>query len=77
MATITLNIPDAALPRVVDALCWTGGRSEDSTVVKGVFAKSVLVDLVRDRVVVYETQRAQEAARLAADAKVRAEVVIT
>jgi hypothetical protein len=77
MATIVLTIPDAVLPRVVDALCATGGREENSTVAKGVFAKRVLIDWVRDQVILNETRLAQEAARLTADAKARSEITIT
>jgi hypothetical protein len=75
MATITLTIADAALPRVIDALCATGGRDEDSPAPKGQFAKDVLIDWVRSQVVLHETQQAAETARLAAYARARAEVL--
>jgi hypothetical protein len=77
MATITLTIPDAVLPRVVDALCSYGDRAEDAAVAKGAFAKGVLIEWVTGVTFAYETRLAAEAARVAADAKARAEVTIT
>jgi small neutral amino acid transporter SnatA (MarC family) len=77
MAIIPLNIPDAVLPRVIDALCAHGGREEDSTVPKPQFAKAVLVAWVKDVVYAHEARIATEQARIAADKKARAEVVIT
>ena len=77
MATITLTIPDAALPRVVDALCAYGGQAADSPVAKGAFAKGVVGSWVKSIVRAHEAQQAAEAARLAAEVKADAEVTIS
>lgn len=77
MAVITLTIPDAVLPRVIDALCLEGQREEDSPIAKPAFAKSVVVAWVRDVVIKHETRSAMETARLTADGRARSEVTIT
>lgn len=67
MATITLNIPsDAALARIVNALCDDAGWSAASGVTKAAFAKKVVADMVRDRVQAAETAKAQRDAVAAA-----------
>lgn len=51
MATITLNIPDAALSRVVDALCARGNwRDVETDGPKGAFAKRELARWLREEV---------------------------
>ena len=77
MATITLTIPDAALPRVVDALCVYGGRSADSALAPGAFARGVVAAWVKGIVVAHETQVAAEAARIAAETRTDAEVSVS
>jgi hypothetical protein len=62
MATITLNIPDAALPRVVDALCARAHWSPDLGVAKGPFAKAALAQWLREETLRYELSVAQAAA---------------
>ena len=64
MATITLNIPDAVIPRVVDALCAAGHWSEDLGVTRNAFAKQEVARMVRERVVAIETEQARVAAEV-------------
>lgn len=83
MAVIPLNVPDAALPRVIDALCWEGGYDTlelpegEAPPPRAQFAKSRVVRFVRETVRNHEANVAQEAARAKAVAKADAEVVIT
>jgi hypothetical protein len=77
MATITLNVPDAVLPRVVEALCVYGQRPDDSPEARGVFAKGVVVAFVRHVTMAHEAQQAAESARAAAEARAAADVTIT
>jgi hypothetical protein len=77
MATITLTIPDAALPRLVDALCALGGWEADSPIARGAFARGVLIAWARDQVVAHEARLARQAAEQEASTKARVEVVIT
>jgi hypothetical protein len=74
MATITLTIPDAVMPRVVDALCAEGGYVSGS---RGAFAKQQVVDHVRRVVRQYESRVARDAAGAAADSAADAEILIT
>ncbi len=60
MASITLTIPDALLPRVVSALCQYGAVPQTNA-----NAKAVVVDWVKATVYAIEAQAA-EAARPAA-----------
>ena len=69
MATITLNIPDAALPRVVDALCALDGY-EPGSGPKGAFAKQVLIRIVKQTVKNHEAEIARRTAAAKADSEV-------
>lgn len=60
MATISITIPDAALPRVRDALCITAGK--DST---NANAKLVVAEFVKTMTQQYELQLATQAANAA------------
>lgn len=77
MAAITITIPDAVLPRVLDAFAahygWTGGGGQT----KAQFARQKLQDHVVAVVRAYEAGGAAEAARLAAAAKVDSEITLT
>jgi hypothetical protein len=77
MAQIVLTIPDAVLPRVIDALCIDGQRPATSPVPKGQFAKQQIIDHVMRVVRQVEAQQAAEAARATADAAAATDVVIT
>lgn len=77
MATIVLNIPDAVLPRVVDALCAEGRRPEDSPISKGQFAKNMVIAYVREVVRTQEAMAARIVAEREATAAVARDVTIT
>ena len=62
MATITINIPDAAVPRVLEAMCSTGGYEPSDGLTKGAFAKRMLAQYVKRIVFEYEAMTAQRAA---------------
>lgn len=62
MATISLTIPDAALPRVIDALCARGHWSTETGVAKGPYAKTVLAQWLKEEVQRYEKAQAEQAA---------------
>lgn len=61
MAQITLTIPDAAITRVVDALCAGGHWSADLDITRNAFAKREVARLVRERVVMIEDMQAKAA----------------
>jgi len=60
MAQILLNIPDAQVQRVIDALCallkTPTGASVDPT---PALAKGVLIDMIKERVKFYEEEKAR------------------
>lgn len=70
MANLQITIPDAMLPRVLDAFASTYGyRPTDGT--RAQFARKKLAEHVRGVVQSYEVQKASEqAAQTAADAAV-------
>lgn len=59
MASITINIPDDQVARVVDALCATGHWSADLGVTKNAYAKSEAQRLIKERVLRWESTQAQ------------------
>jgi hypothetical protein len=77
MAIIQLTIPDAVLPRVIDALCANGQRPDDSPLTRAQFARQQIITYVTRVVRQYEAQQAAEAARATADAVAASQIVIT
>lgn len=84
MATITLTIPTAAMPRVIDALCDRGNYDqvvaqlpEQEWPTRGEFAKRQVIDWVATVTRNYEGERDAKAARAAAISKADSEVLIT
>lgn len=88
MATITLNIPDAVIPRVIDALCarddYEGRKTaflaenpEGTFPNRPAFAKAVIVDFVKTVTRHYEAEGAAGAAHKTALEKADAGIVIT
>lgn len=69
MATLSIEIPDAQLPRVAAAFGHPGGGPGAAAAVK-----AALVQFLRDRAALYEMGVAGEAARAQARARVEAEV---
>jgi hypothetical protein len=77
MAQICLDIPDAVVTRVVNALCIDGARPEDSPLTKGQFAKQHVARYVKRVVREVEARIARDDAGTAAAAAADAEIVIT
>jgi len=87
MATITFNLPDPALPRLVDAICakfgyrstLEGGAPNPET--RGQFALRIVRETMKGWVKEYEAtnaaQNAASSARAAAEASVDADIAIT
>lgn len=65
MAQITLDIPTAALPRVVEMLCARGHWNAELGIAKGVFARQVHAEWLKEETLRYERRIAQEAAAAA------------
>lgn len=62
MATISLNVPDAQMSRVVDALAVAGDYNPDVDGPKGAFAKEYVIRMVRQTVLSVErAEREREA----------------
>jgi hypothetical protein len=66
MAQIQIQIPDAVLPRVLDAFAAVYGWKADSGQTKAQFARAQLVALIRYVVATHEANAAAETARRAA-----------
>ena len=60
MAQITINIPDAVQPRVVDAICAQTGW--DGSTTKAVWARTQIIKYVKSLVVAFEASSAGQAA---------------
>jgi len=60
MANITLTIPDAQVPRVINALCagLKTPTGQDATPTAAL-AKQVLIGIVKSRVIMYEEEQAR------------------
>lgn len=63
MANINLQIPDAQLQRVIDALC--ASRTDPVTLQPipptGPNAKAIVIAWIKDQVLAYETEKARKA----------------
>lgn len=73
MATFTLDVSDAQIPRIAASLGWRS-IAEDGP--RGAFIKAQVKAFLIGRVGVLEGQSAAEAARLAAHAKAATEIGI-
>ena len=62
MATVTLTIPDAAMPRITEAFASTYGWNAQMGVTKAAFAKDQVIQFVKRTVVEAETRAAKQAA---------------
>jgi hypothetical protein len=62
MATICIDIDNAQLNRVVDALCAAGGWTAELGVTKSAFAKQEAARIIRERVVSIERHTLLQAA---------------
>lgn len=76
MATISIDIPDAVVPRVLDAFAatysWPG-----TGLTKGQFAKQCLANYVKEVTKAYEASKAAEDARKAAADAANADITAT
>lgn len=64
MASISVNIPDKHIDRVVEALAMSGHWTEDLGVTKPVYAKQVVQQMIKERTLTYERRVLQENAVL-------------
>jgi hypothetical protein len=54
MAQITINIPDAVLPRVINGLCDNNGYTVGSGLTRAQYAKKVVIDYIKGNVAALE-----------------------
>lgn len=63
MATILLTIPDAQMPRAIDALCLAGGwRTIELDGARGAFAKAMVIRFIRETTLEVEKTKATKVA---------------
>lgn len=62
MAQLTLNIPDAMMPRVIDALAARGHWTDMTGTPKPAYAKQVLADWLKEETMRYERREAERKA---------------
>jgi len=77
MAKIDINIPDAVLPRVLDAFAAAYGYNAEKDGTKAEFAKAQVVRFVMEIVRANEVEVVVSTARKAAVTKAEKEVVIS
>lgn len=75
MATMTITIPDAVAPRVLDALADRGGW--DGTGNKAAFAKGVVIDYIMSVTRNREAEKDAATARDAAMAKATRDIALS
>jgi hypothetical protein len=81
MAQITINIPDAAMPRVIDA--WGAGYSSTlpdgspNPQTKAQYARAKIISALKNRVVIYESGEASRVAARSAKQKAESEIAIS
>jgi hypothetical protein len=83
MATISITIPDAVVPRITNAIAANGGWSpllNDGSVnplTKNAFSKKWLIDQILQQVRIYEVAQASQTAAATASDNVTSQIVIT
>jgi hypothetical protein len=77
MASITINIPDGVAGRVLDAVAARYNWQQDSGLTKAQFAKSIIVNLLKDTVKMHEGNVAAKAATATVEQAVESEITIT
>lgn len=77
MAEITINVPDAVVPRVLDAFADEFGYDPEIDGTKAAFAKQRLASYVKQIVVNHEAETAARQAQTAACDAAIAEINIT
>jgi hypothetical protein len=68
--SITISVPDAAVPRILEAFKADQGWTPESTIPEGQLVKSAILKYVRAIVVGYESRLAAEVAAEAARAAI-------
>lgn len=76
MATITITIPDAVAPRVLDAVAVRYGWTATSNLTKAQFTKRVLTDLLKESVKMIEGQVASQAAVVTSNQQVDTDITL-
>ncbi len=77
MATININIPDAVLPRVLDAFATAYNYNAEKDGARAAFVKAQIARFVTEVVRANEAEVAVNSARNAASAKSNTEIVIS
>lgn len=77
MANITIIIPDAVAPRVLDAVAARYGWSTGTGMTKAQFAKDIIVKLLKESVRMHEGQVASSAAIETSNQQVDTDIVIS
>lgn len=77
MATITINIPDAVAPRVLDAIAVRYEWDVNSGLTKAQFAKDVIIALLKDTVRIHEANTAAQQASDLATTAVDVDILLT
>lgn len=77
MATLTINIPDAVAPRVLEAIAVTYAYDPAVNGTKAQFARATIATIVKDLVRSYEAREAAKAAQATAETAVNNDVVIS
>lgn len=80
MATIQIQIPDAVMPRVIDALTAQGEDgpwTAESGLTRGQWARREVIRYVRRVVIDHESRLARDAAGEVAAAQAEADITIT
>jgi len=71
MASINITIPDPVLNRVLDAIAVTRGYNPNTDGTKALFAKNVLIRVIKDAVKEYEGRLASATAVTQADSDIQ------
>lgn len=61
MATVSIEIPDQHVTRVVDAICEMGHYDPALGLTKNQFAKAEIQRMIKERVLRHERRKAEEA----------------
>lgn len=77
MAQVIITIPDAVLPRVLDAVAARYSYNAQNGQTKAQFAKSQVIAMLKDAVLWYEGTQAAQTAQQTAVTQVNAEVTLT
>lgn len=77
MASINITIPDAVVPRVLDAVASRYNWTPESGLTKAQFAKDVIVKWLKETVKMHEGNVASVAAQAASNQQVDQDIVIS